>query len=314
MPRMKHLVAGLFAAIFATTCMPAAGMAKANNAESFLRYNVRSSLANAVTSQTPANVSSNSNSTTASQSIPAKQNTPATIDTSNASKGYVSVAYYNTSKKLKGYISLGGRDQFFSMRNDGNWTNLPLTLGSGTYEIRILENTTGTKYGSVTTATAAFSDNGAMDRYLKSIPTMEYDAGMASIKKAAALSSGKSEADKVAAMYEYVVLNTSYDYDKLNTVQNGYEPNIEDTFASRKGICYDYAALFGAMCRSQGIPAKMVKGYASGVQGYHAWNAVYVGGQWRVIDTTADAVYRAAGQNVSMYKNNGYVKSIVQEY
>lgn len=312
MPRMKQLVAGLFAALFVTTCMPVAGMAKASSADSFLRYNVRSSLANAVTSQTPANTNSNSN--TAGQSEAAKPSTQATIDTSTASKGYVSVAYYNTSKKLKGYISLGGRDQFFSMKNDGNWTNIPLTLGSGTYEIRILENTTGTKYGSVISATAAYNENGAMDRYLKSIPTMEYHSGMTSIEKAASLASGKSEADKVSAIYEYVVMNTSYDYEKLNTVQNGYEPNIEDTYATRKGICYDYAALFGAMCRSQGIPTKMIKGYASGVQGYHAWNSVYVGGQWKTIDTTADAVYRASGQKVSMYKNASYVKSIVQEY
>lgn len=307
MPRKKLIVAALFAAILTVTCIPSAGLAKADT-ESFIKFNVRSSLANTVTSQTPANTN------TSSSNSAAKQETKATIDTSNASKGYVSVAYYNTEKKLKGYISLGGRDQTFTMRNDGNWTNIPLTLGSGTYEIRILENTTGTKYGSVISATATFNDNGAMDRYLVSIPTMEYNSGMAAIQKAAALASGKSEANKVAAIYEYVVLNTSYDYDKLKSIPSGYEPNIEDTYRSRKGICYDYAALFGAMCRSQGIPTKMIKGYVTGVSGYHAWNTVYVGGQWKIIDTTADAVYRNAGQNAPMYKNSSYVTSIVQEY
>ena len=203
MPRKQLKVAVLFTTLFTVICMPATAWAKSNT-ENFLRYNVRSSLANAVTSQTPAN---NNGSAPANNTAP-KQDTKATIDTTNASRGYVSVAYYNTSKKLKGYISLGGRDQFFSMRNDGNWTNLPLTLGSGTYEIRILENTTGTKYGSVLSESATFNDGGQMDRYLVSIPTIEYSSGMGAIQKAAALSSGKSEADKVAAIYEYVVMNT----------------------------------------------------------------------------------------------------------
>jgi transglutaminase/protease-like cytokinesis protein 3 len=44
------------------------------------------------------------------------------------------------------------------------------------------------------------------------------------------------------------------------------------------------------MLRSTGIPAKLVKGYANYNPGvYHAWNEVYLDGQWHVIDTTLDA-------------------------
>ena len=38
------------------------------------------------------------------------------------------------------------------------------------------------------------------------------------------------------------------------------------------------------MCRSQGIPCAVAKGYLSG--GYHAWNMVYVDGVWNAVDMT----------------------------
>lgn len=53
-----------------------------------------------------------------------------------------------------------------------------------------------------------------------------------------------------------------------------YVPNPDSALAAGKGICYDYASLFAAMCRSQSIPARLVIGYAD-PNIYHAWNEVY---------------------------------------
>lgn len=287
--------------------------------ESFIRNNVTSSLAKSITASTPAGENAGTKNTTSSNDATASTSNTnsdmkASIDTTTANQGYVSVAYYNPGKTLKAYIEANGRSQAFSMRNDGNWTNVPLTLGQGSYKISIMQNTTGDSYSFVQSVNVSYTDSGSMDKYLQSIPTMEYNSSMAAIQKAAALSAGKSEADKVKAIYEYVVLNTSYDTAKLNNLPSGYEPNIEDTFKARKGICYDYSALFGAMCRSQGIPCKLVKGYVKNVNGYHAWNRVYVDGQWKVVDTTSDAVYRASGYSTDMYKGSGYEISVSQEY
>lgn len=316
MQRKRLLIAGLIAAMVLT---PATAFAK-TDLNSFIRSNVSSSLAKTSTARTPAgnNTSANTNNQAAQNTTTGE--TPqtsmaATIDTSAVSKGYVSVAYYNTSAKLKAYTELNGKSQSFSMKNDGNWTNVPLILGAGDYRISIMRNTSGDRYAFVTTVNVSYTDTGSMDKYLKSVPTMEYNSSMAPIQKAAALAAGKNDEGKVRAIYEYVVLNTSYDNEKVKKgLPAGYEPNIVDTFSTRKGICYDYAALFGAMCRSQGIPAKMIKGYVTNVNGYHAWNQVYVGGQWRVIDTTSDAVYRANGYSVDMFKAKSYEISITQEY
>ena len=56
------------------------------------------------------------------------------------------------------------------------------------------------------------------------------------------------------------------------------------TLNSNKGICYDLASLFAAMCRSQDIPCTLTKGYAG--SSYHAWNKVNVSGNWYQIDMT----------------------------
>ena len=70
----------------------------------------------------------------------------------------------------------------------------------------------------------------------------------------------------------------SYDYDKAGAVlaggMSGYLPDIDEAFETKKGICFDYAALMTAMLRAQGIPSQLVIGYAGEV--YHAWINVYI--------------------------------------
>ena len=62
---------------------------------------------------------------------------------------------------------------------------------------------------------------------------------------------------------------------------------MDDTLSSKKGICFDYAALVACMLRVQGIRCKLVIGYADAY--YHAWNEVLVDGKWLRYDTTSMA-------------------------
>lgn len=72
---------------------------------------------------------------------------------------------------------------------------------------------------------------------------------------------------------------------------------MDVVLASRKGICFDYAALMTAMLRSQDIPTKLVIGYTGSL--YHAWVDVYIesvgwvdnfiyfdGQKWSLMDPT----------------------------
>ena len=72
----------------------------------------------------------------------------------------------------------------------------------------------------------------------------------------------------------YFTDNISYDKQLAASVKSGYIPDPDSTLAKGTGICFDYASLFAAMCRSQSIPTKLVMGYVQGNM-YHAWNEVY---------------------------------------
>jgi transglutaminase-like putative cysteine protease len=103
--------------------------------------------------------------------------------------------------------------------------------------------------------------------------------------------------EQISAIYNFVIENITYDTELAKTVKNPYLPDIDKTLKTKKGICFDYAALMTAMLRSQGIPCKLVIGFAGDV--YHAWiNAwseetgwvnniiVFDGKNWQLMDPT----------------------------
>ena len=110
-------------------------------------------------------------------------------------------------------------------------------------------------------------------------------------------------------------LNIQYDFDKAASVQSGYLPDIDETLNTKKGICFDYAALMTAMLRVQRIPTKLVVGYTGNL--YHAWINVYLEGQgwvdniiyfdgtsWKLMDPT----FASSGnqsQEIMQYIGNG---------
>lgn len=130
---------------------------------------------------------------------------------------------------------------------------------------------------------------------------------MNAIKLATEITEDKtSSIDKVRTIYEYIIKNIRYDTEKFRSLGTGYIPDIENTFLTNTGICYDYSALFAAMLRSQGIPAKLVTGYSTNISGYHAWNEVYLEDtkEWVSIDTIVDASCRHS-EKLQMIKNSG---------
>ena len=72
-----------------------------------------------------------------------------------------------------------------------------------------------------------------------------------------------------------------------------YLPNVDDTLKTKKGICFDYAALMTAMLRSSGIPTRLDIGYATNI--YHAWISTYLDEQGWV-----DNVIKFDGKNWTM--------------
>ena len=202
-----------------------------------------------------------------------EKNDTAEIDYSNADKGYISALYSGNSDRAKVRIKNGDL-QYDHDLSPGKREYFPL-MEKGGYSVKIYEQVSGKNYSEVVAAefTAEISDNKEM--YLYPNKYIDFDESSDCVRRAAELCvEAKAPVDKIAAVFLYITDHVVYDKELARTVQSGYTPYPDRTLESGKGICYDYASLFAAMCRSQGIPTRLVIGYAE-PDIYHAWNEVY---------------------------------------
>ncbi len=198
----------------------------------------------------------------------------AVIDYSNLSDGYVMVKFTaETDKKLKVQVKGPTTTYTYTIR-PGDWETFPLSDGNGDYKVTVFENAEGKKYATVLSAGVTVAMEDEFAPFIRPNQYVDYGDATETIRLAAELTKGKAtELEKVQAVYEYVVNNISYDTELAATVKSGYLPELDKVLASKKGICFDYAALMTGMLRSQSVPCKLVVGYAGEV--YHAWISVY---------------------------------------
>ncbi len=238
-------------------------------------------------------------------------------DLSRISSGILGVRYLNPgNKRIRLLIDKEGTRYTYNLKADNSLESFPLQSGNGDYKVSIMENTEGNKYRYVLTEIIQVKLSNTNSLYLGSIQMINWNDNMAAIKKAKELTAGTDkDIEKIKAVYAFVVRTIQYDYDKLNNLPSTYLPNIDETLRTQKGICYDSASLTASMLRSQGIPTKLVMGYAEGVNGYHAWNEIYVEstGKWIVVDTSVDSQLRARNASYSMEKNSKLYQK-VKEY
>ncbi len=203
-----------------------------------------------------------------------KKNDRAEIDYSNAESGYVMVRYTaETKQRLK--VQLNGPSTTYTYNiTPDQWTVFPISDGNGEYRISVYQNVEGNKYASVLSLTTTVELENEFAPFLHSNQYVDYDAAPLTVEKARELMTDKEETiKKVEAVYDYVVANISYDRELAATVKRGYLPVLDEVLDKKSGICFDYAALMTGMLRSQGIPCKLVVGYAG--QAYHAWISVW---------------------------------------
>ncbi len=204
-----------------------------------------------------------------------QSNAKAAIDYSNTADGYVMVKYTaSTSQKLKVIVKGPKTTYTYNLAADKAWDTYPLSDGSGAYTIGVYENVSGTKYAGVLSQSISVTLKDEFAPFVRPNQYVDYENAPKTVAKAAELVSGKTrELDKVQAVYDFVVKNIKYDKQLAATVKSGYLPVLDTVLEKKTGICFDYAALMAGMLRSQGIPCKLVVGYAG--QTYHAWISVY---------------------------------------
>lgn len=236
------------------------------------------------------------------------------FDTAETAAGVVAISY-SSDVRLKVKVEKSGKSVTYDLKNDGTTEYYPLQFGEGSYKVSVYKNITGTTYQNVKSETINLDMDDAKKVYLASVQNITWDKDMKAIKKAGELTKGlKTDREKINAIYKYLISNITYDYDKLKTLESTYLPDIDNTIAKGKGICYDYSSTFAAMLRSLGIPAKLVKGYTPTVNGYHAWNEIYMSdtGKWITVDSTYDAQMRSAKRKYKMEKSEDQYKKVYE--
>lgn len=241
----------------------------------------------------------------------------AVVDISNVSQGYVAVRYSGSAKKISIEIT-GKNDKTYKyfVNKTKEPVYFPLTCGNGTYQIAVYENIQGDEYSVLMMDSFDVKLKNKFLPFLYPNQYVRFTSETKAVKKAKELAKDKKDAlSIVKSVYHYVVKNVKYDDDKAKNVQKGYLPSVDETLETKKGICFDYAALMTAMLRSQGIPTKLEIGYSGSV--YHAWISTWLdekgwvdniikfnGKSWELIDPTL-AANSDNKDDVKEYVGNG---------
>ena len=111
---------------------------------------------------------------------------------------------------------------------------------------------------------------------------------------------GPDEITKARALYRWVTGHIDYDVRGFRTGRYG-DLSPEGVLRRRSTVCEGYARLAQALGTAMGLEVQVVSGWSKGY-GYvsgqrfdgptnHAWNAVRIDGQWRLMDATWGAGY-----------------------
>ncbi|MFB9864215.1 transglutaminase domain-containing protein [Rufibacter immobilis] len=105
----------------------------------------------------------------------------------------------------------------------------------------------------------------------------------------------KSDKEKVEIFFYWISQNIKYDLELESNGQRTWpDVAVEKTLREKKTICSGYSLLLAAMCEEVGIECQVVNGYVqyyleakpSKIYSNHAWNAVKIGREWKLVDAT----------------------------
>ena len=181
----------------------------------------------------------------------------ASIDASNSGSGYIIVNYHGSNQKVK--LQITGPDSVtYTFDLHGGNEVFPLVASSGSYTVTVFENVEGTQYATVLSQVFSVSITDEFGPYLYPNQYVNFTADSLAVKEGSSLAYYcSSDTEVVESVYNYIISNFKYDYDKAKNVKSGYLPDVDDVLASQTGICFDYAAVMASMLRCERIPTRL---------------------------------------------------------
>ncbi|MDD5030149.1 MAG: transglutaminase domain-containing protein [Rhodoferax sp.] len=121
--------------------------------------------------------------------------------------------------------------------------------------------------------------------------------------------------EKLRAVYRWVTDRIAYDVAAFYADRSSFE-RPGDILQHRVSACEGYSELYGAMLHQAGVPVLRINGYVKDsrhlagepyLKTNHAWNAVQINGQWRLIDATWGAGYDDGARFVKRFEPNYFL-------
>ena len=123
-----------------------------------------------------------------------------------------------------------------------------------------------------------------------------------------------TEFEKAKAIFIWIASNIAYDNELRtnlqlqNSIYTSEKNVLKNVLKRKKALCGGYAFLYQKLCEQVGIESQVIHGYSKKYykikkgnnQVDHTWNAVKIGGNWRLLDIT---LARSQQQNkiINMY-------------
>jgi len=215
-----------------------------------------------------------------------EQNGLLVLDESNLSQGYILARSSDySSARLKLRVVYGDTHLDYDLPGDATYTVIPLQMGSGSYQVLLYQNTSGKKYAEVGNIWIYAELEREDVAFLYPNQYINYSIYSAAVEAADQLCDGKSDREAFQSVCSFMSSGFVYDFIKAITISAGMLPDIDGAYEKKMGICQDLAAIMCCMLRTQGIPARMIIGYAD--NNYHAWTQTVIDGVDEFYDPTA---------------------------
>ena len=111
---------------------------------------------------------------------------------------------------------------------------------------------------------------------------------------------GKSDYEKLTAIYQYIMDHCTYDHKNLDDDTYTLKHTAYAALCNETAVCQGYATLLYRMLLSVGIDCRFISGLGGG--GDHAWNIVKLDGLWYNVDLTWDDDYSEKNSKVTIEK------------
>mgnify|MGYP001662049710 FL=1 len=217
------------------------------------------------------------------------------VDAGNAAQGYILARGKENKKRLKLRVTQGQYKLTYDLNTAGEYEVFPLQLGDGSYTVELFENVSGKKYAAEGKVTVSVKLDDPYAPFLVPNQYVHYTQDTEAVKTSYALCEGMTDDREIfETIRGYIKANYMYDYVKAATVAGGTLPDIDGCYEKKMGICQDLAALAACMLRVQGVPTKLMVGYAGKM--YHAWNSVVIDGEEVLYDPTLELSAIESGQ------------------